>query len=98
MKLYDVSQLPVVENDRIVGIIDESDVLLAVFGSSECFDMPVRESMVTDLQFVKVNDSIDDLLPIFERDFVAIVRDGDKFLGLITRVDLLHYLRRRADC
>jgi cystathionine beta-synthase len=29
---------------------------------------------------------------------VAIVRDGDKFLGLITRVDLLHYLRRRADC
>jgi cystathionine beta-synthase len=60
--------------------------------------MPVRESMVTDLQFVKVNDSIDDLLPIFERDFVAIVRDGDKFLGLITRVDLLHYLRRRADC
>ena len=98
MKLYDVSQLPVIENGRIVGIIDESDLLLAVFGSSECFDKPVRESMVTDLQFVKVTDSIDDLLPIFERDFVAIVRDGDEFLGLITRVDLLHYLRRRADC
>ena len=27
---------------------------------------------------------------------VAIVMDGEKFLGLITRIDLLNYLRRRA--
>ena len=36
-------------------------------------------------------------MPIFARDFVAIVKDGDKFLALITRVDLLNYLRRKAD-
>jgi hypothetical protein len=28
---------------------------------------------------------------------VAIVKDGAQFLGLITRVDLLNYLRRKAD-
>jgi cystathionine beta-synthase len=28
---------------------------------------------------------------------VAIVLDGEEFMGLITRVDLLNYLRRRAD-
>ena len=27
---------------------------------------------------------------------VAIVMDGDAFLGLITRIDLLNYLRRRV--
>ncbi len=97
MKLYDVSQLPVVEDDAIVGIIDESDLLLAVSESSDRFQDPVHSAMVTELAFVNVNDSIDQLTPIFDRDFVAIVKDGERFLGLITRVDLLHYLRRRAD-
>ena len=32
----------------------------------------------------------------FERDQVAIVMDGKEFLGLITRIDLLNYLRRAA--
>lgn len=97
MKLYDVSQLPVIENKNIVGFIDESDILLAVAQSNDCFDHPVKSAMVTELAIVKVGDPIDKLMPIFNRDFVAIVKDGEQFLGLITRVDLLNYLRRKAD-
>jgi len=97
MKLYDVSQLPVVENDRLLGIIDESDLLLAVVESSSRFADPVRSAMVTELTEVDVQAPVSDLMPIFERDFVAIVKEGERFLGLITRVDLLHYLRRKAD-
>ena len=97
MKLYDVSQLPVIENRNIVGFIDESDILLAVAHSSDCFDKPVSTAMVTELAVVDVKDSVDDLMPIFSKDYVAIVKDGGSFLGLITRVDLLNYLRRKAD-
>ena len=97
MKLYDVSQLPVVEDGRIVGIIDESDLLLAIYNREDRFNEPISSAMVTDLEAVQVDASIDTLLPIFNRDLVAIVLDGDAFLGLITRVDLLNYLRRRAD-
>ena len=97
MKLYDVSQLPVLENGRIQGIIDESDLLLAVYDHEERFNEPVASAMVTELESVQVGDSIDALLPIFNRDRVAIVLDDEQFLGLITRVDLLNYLRRRAD-
>ena len=97
MKLYDVSQLPVIENRNIVGFIDESDILLAVGQSSSSFNKPVRTAMVTELAVVGVNDPIDQLLPIFNKDYVAIVKDGPRFLGLITRVDLLNYLRRKAD-
>ena len=97
MKLYDVSQVPVMDDDRIVGIIDESDVLLAVYDHEERFDDPISSAMVTELESVQVEDSIDALLPIFAKDHVAIVLDGEKFQGLITRVDLLNYLRRRAD-
>lgn len=97
MKMYDVSQLPVIENRNIVGFIDESDILLAVAHSSDCFDKAVSTAMVTELAVVDVKDSVDDLMPIFSKDYVAIVKDGGRFLGLITRVDLLNYLRRKAD-
>lgn len=97
MKLYDVSQLPVIENRDIVGFIDESDILLAVANSDDCFDKPVSSAMVTELSSVDVTDSVDDLMPIFSKDYVAIVKDGGRFLGLITRVDLLNYLRRKTD-
>ena len=97
MKLYDVSQLPVLDGERIVGIIDESDILLAVYNQEARFAEPVSSAMVTDLESIRVDADIDQLLPVFNRDRVAIVMDGDRFLGLITRVDLLNYLRRRAD-
>jgi cystathionine beta-synthase len=97
MKLYDVSQLPVMADDRLVGILDESDLLLAVAASSDRFRDPVSSAMVTELTEIDVRAEVTELMPIFERDFVAIVKDGERFLGLITRVDLLHYLRRKAD-
>jgi len=97
MKTYDVSQLPVMDESRLVGILDESDLLLAVAENPARFDEPVRDAMATDLTEINVRADVSELMPIFNRDFVAIVKDGDEFLGLITRVDLLNYLRRKTD-
>jgi cystathionine beta-synthase len=96
MKLYDVSQLPVMDGEKIVGIIDESDLLLHVYGDEKKFLEPVASAMITELQTLAVKAPIEDLLPVFEHGRVAIVMDDDKFLGLITRIDLLNYLRRRV--
>ncbi|KGM55110.1 cystathionine beta-synthase [Lysobacter daejeonensis GH1-9] len=96
MKLYDVSQLPVMEGDQLVGIVDESDVLLHVYGDESRFRDPVSTAMVSKLDKVDVRAPIEALLPVFDRGHVAIVTEGEKFLGLITRIDLLNYLRRRV--
>jgi cystathionine beta-synthase len=96
MKLYDVSQLPVMEDERIVGIVDESDVLLHVYGDEARFRDPVATAMVRKLDVVDVRAPVEALLPVFDRGHVAIVMDGERFLGLITRIDLLNYLRRRV--
>ena len=96
MKLYDVSQLPVMDGDNIVGIVDESDVLLHVYGDESRFRDPVSTAMVSKLDKIDVRSSIESLLPVFDRGHVAIVVDGEKFIGLITRIDLLNYLRRRV--
>jgi cystathionine beta-synthase len=53
--------------------------------------------MVTDLTEIDVRAPVEELLPIFDRNLVAIVKDKERFLGLITRVDLLNYLRRKSD-
>ncbi|MBU8975658.1 MULTISPECIES: pyridoxal-phosphate dependent enzyme [unclassified Lysobacter] len=96
MKLYDVSQLPVMDGDVIVGIVDESDVLLHVYGDEARFRDPVSTAMVSKLDKIDVRSPIESLLPVFDRGHVAIVVDGEKFIGLITRIDLLNYLRRRV--
>ncbi len=96
MKLYDISQLPVMEQDQIVGIIDESDLLLALHADPNAFQRPVKSIMSRKLTTVDVKASVESLLPIFERGLVAIVLDGQRFLGLITRIDVLNYLRRKT--
>jgi cystathionine beta-synthase len=83
-------------DDRLLGILDESDVLMHVFGDETRFRDPVSTAMVTTLDKLDVKAPVQDLLPLFERGHVAIVTDGPKFLGLITRIDLLNYLRRRV--
>ncbi len=95
MKLYDVSQLPVVSEDRVMGIIDEEDILLAVFEQEDRFADPVESAMTARLETLQAAEPVDCLMPVFQKGHVAIVLEGEAFLGLITRIDLLNYLRRR---
>lgn len=95
MKMYDVSQLPVLDGERIVGIVDEYDVLLAAARDAAAFARPVRDVMSSRLATVPPDASLDALFPVFERGMVPIVVEGERFLGLVTRIDVVNYLRRR---
>ncbi len=95
MKLYDVSQLPVMRDGKIVGIVDEEDILLEVFENPEHFNEPVTKAMASGLVTVPVDAPIAQLMEIFKRGMVAIVVKDNEFLGLVTRIDLLNWLRRR---
>jgi cystathionine beta-synthase len=94
MRLYEVSQLPVMVDGKVVGIVDESDILLAVYGHEDRFRDKVESAMTRKLETIEATAPLADLLPIFGRDHVAIVMEGGEFLGLITRIDLLNHLRR----
>ena len=95
MKLYDMSQLPVMREGQIVGILDEEDILLRVFDHPEVFNQPVADIMESHLVTVTPDASLPQLLEIFRRGMVAIVMDKGELLGLITRIDLVNWLRRR---
>ena len=92
----DVSQLPVIEGGRLVGIVDESDIVHVMntdeITRQERFGKPVGSIMTRDLDTVQVKEPLEALIPLFDRDRVAIVLDGEKFVGLITRSDLINHL------
>ncbi|MBY0429395.1 MAG: pyridoxal-phosphate dependent enzyme [Alphaproteobacteria bacterium] len=96
MRMYDVSQLPVMGDSKLLGIINETDILLAITGNPQGFGIKVADAMTKNLITVPVDKAIPDLLPIFERGMVAIIMDKDSFLGIITPIDLLQYLRKRT--
>lgn len=96
MKMFDVSQIPVLEHDQIVGLIDEADVLITVMGNPNGFTAQAGQVMSGKLVTIDVKKPMADLLPIFEKGRVASVVDGDIFLGLITPIDFLNHLRKRT--
>ena len=80
-----------------VGLVDESDMLAALItdeaGAAHAFARPVKDVMVTRLETISAEAPIRDLVPLFRRDLVAIVMDGQRFLGLATRMELINYFR-----
>ena len=96
MKLYDVSQLPVIgEDGALVGIMDETDILLNTVDDEKHFGKPVSEVMTTQMRTLPRSAGLQDLLPVFADGMVAIVQDDAGFHGLITRIDMINYLRAK---
>ncbi|HYJ44210.1 MAG: cystathionine beta-synthase [Xanthobacteraceae bacterium] len=97
MRAADVSQLPVIEGDKIIGLVDESDLLAALLTDTDDqghgFNQQVKDVMVTRLETISADAPIRDLRPLFRKDYVAIVMDQGRFLGLVTRIDLINHFR-----
>jgi cystathionine beta-synthase len=86
MRVSDVSQVPV--------LLDESDVLLHVYQKPERFRDKVATAMIERLETLDPAASLADLLAVLNHDYVAIIVKDARFFGLITRYDLLTFLRR----
>jgi cystathionine beta-synthase len=99
-KLYDISQLPVLEGSKVVGIIDESDLLLALYSKNHTLDTPVKEIMTKELTTISYTTHQDKLVRILNAGLVAIVEDSQgNFEGLITKIDFINHLHRnRTNC
>lgn len=99
MGLYGVSQMVVMDHaGKVVGILDEGDILLAVAGDEAAFNSPVSAYMTRRIETIDPSANVSDLMPIFRADRVAIVMDKQgAYYGLITKIDMINYLRQQVD-
>jgi len=96
MQMFEISQLPVVQDDAILGIIDEWDLLTAVqHGDEQNFNKLVNEYMSRDVITVSIEDDLNKVVALLKKDLLVLVLKDDKFYGLITKADYMNYLRKK---
>ena len=93
MKLYDISQLPVIEDGTLVGILDEEDILMRVYDDDGEFTGTVGDVMTRDVRSVGADESLERVLLILSRGMVVPVLHDGRFQGLITKIDVLNHMR-----
>ena len=94
MRSADLQQLPVLDGARLVGVVDESDLLLHVRDDPSRYADRVRTAMSTALQTLPPSAGVPALRAVLDKGLVAIIADDSAFHGLITRFDLLNHLRK----
>lgn len=99
LKLYDISQLPVLKEDKVIGIVDESDLLLALYSKKFDIKTPVSRIMSTNLTIIRQDAPCEELMKILNDGLIAIVENEQQvFQGLITRIDFINYLHKEITC
>ena len=93
MKERGVSQLPVLDEGRLVGILTESDVLSKLVEGQANLSSAVAEVMFRKVRTVNETEDAGVLTELFAHDLVALVVDDDNCLkGLLTKMDLVDVL------
>ena len=95
MRASDISQIPVINNDKLMGLLDEEDLLFTVSKDSEAFSNKVSSHMIEKLDILQFGASEDELLSVLAEGKVAIIYDNETFIGFITKVDLINYYRNK---
>ena len=93
MRNNGISQLPVIDGKEFLGAVSENDLISAVQRDKRGFTQEVRAALNKSFPRIGVGEKPDALFGLLQKESAAAVMDGDAFLGLVTRSDLLNRLR-----
>ena len=95
-KTHGISQIPILDGGRLVGILTELDVMRELVSGKATPVTTVAEAMVRKVSTVQINEPAGALLGIFEQGEVALVVDGHRhLLGIVTKMDLIDIVAGR---
>jgi cystathionine beta-synthase len=98
MKEKGVSQLPVLDDGHLVGIISETDVLAKLVDGRTALESTAAETMIRDVRTVHLNDDARELTRLFAEGAIGLVVDDESNLeGIITQMDLVDYLTQSVE-
>ena len=97
MRASDISQIPVLSDGKLVGVLDEEDLLFSVSKEPSKFSDNVALHMIDSLDTLQFDASKDELLAILSEGKVAIVYKEETFIGFVTTVDLINFYRNKLN-
>lgn len=92
MKDQGVSQLPVIKNGQVVGMIAEAAMLRPLFMGTIRPSDPIESLVENNYALVQESDAIDRLNEIFTSGKVALVFEANELRHILTKIDLISYL------
>jgi cystathionine beta-synthase len=93
---HGISQMPVLDDGKLAGILTESDLLHHLVSGRASKDTIVAEVMERKVSTVALHASSGELPRIFERGEVAIVVDDQRnVIGILTKMDLIEMIARK---
>jgi cystathionine beta-synthase len=95
MKKHGISQLPVLDGERLVGIISEGDLVQALLSDPENIERPISGLVDQNYVVVPPETPVARLAAIFGEGKVALVQEGKRICGLVTKIDLIDHMADR---
>ncbi len=92
MKKHGISQMPVLDGDKLLGIVSESDLLEALLNDPHSVDRPVADCLDQDYVVVPPDTPVVQLAPIFAQGKIALVEQGGSIEAVVTKIDLIDHL------
>lgn len=90
MNKYGISQIPVIENKKIIGLVSEFSILSKDLG--ELKSLTAKEVLVDAPPIISPNAEMKILKQLLRFYPLVLVEDGGNFTGLITKADLVNAL------
>jgi cystathionine beta-synthase len=94
LKARSISQVPVLDRGRVVGIVGERDLLSFLISGGDP-SSPVQDIMKSDFALVEPTNRISMLTQFFTRDLTVMVVDDGRVLGIITKIDYIDFVSHR---
>jgi cystathionine beta-synthase len=93
MEANNISQLPVIEDTRAVGSLEESALMGRVLDDANLLDKPVRSVMEESFPIVQHDDTLEHAKYLLAHRYPAIlVQEHGQVVGIITKSDLIDFI------
>ena len=92
MKKYDIGFLPIVDNNKVKGVITDRDVIIEALTNTNDLNKTIENYITTNIITADINKSIDDVLNIMGENKIKriIINDNDKMVGIISLSDVIN--------
>ncbi len=93
MKEHNISQLPVVDEGKLSGLITEFAILDCMVQANAGAEDAIAPLVSKDhMEVVSPRNSLEALAEVFNRGHIAVVLDEDSVSGIFTKIDLISFL------